>query len=105
PRLRVPSKLFLVPALPLAGASLLRILHCLLLVAPRERLEAWSRHASKVCKLADARDVYRAPKALWFSRGETIGVADIIYGLFYSVDPAETECFIHGFWIADSDFA
>ena len=44
-------------------------------------------------------------KLFRFSRGEAVGVADIIHGLFYSVDPAETECFIHGFRIANADFA
>src|ERR1035438_5953195 len=105
PRLRVPSKLFLIRALQFARASLVRILHGLLLVTSCECLESRGHHATKPLQLADAFDIHRAPNTLRFSWGEAVGVTDIVHGLFYSVDPTETECFIHGFWIADTVFA
>src|ERR1019366_799714 len=105
PRLRVPSELFFVPALQFASGSLVRILHGFLLVAPGKSLESWRCHSSEPLQFAHALDVYRAPKTLQLAGGEAVGVTDIIDTPFYSVDPAETECFIHGFRIAHADFA
>jgi hypothetical protein len=52
------------------------------------------------------RSIFTALQILFgFRGGEAVGVTDIVHGLFYSVDPTETECFIHGFWIADTVFA